>query len=72
MATTLRTDFSNIQGQLTSQSMVEFGSSWNSSNDIIVILVSSKNEEGPIKIDRPQYKILSGEWPQNSGHNTKY
>ena len=61
MATTLRIDFSNIQGQLTSQSMVEFGSKWNSSNDIMVILVSSKNEEDPIKIDRPQYKILSGQ-----------
>ena len=40
-ATTLNIDLSNIQGQLTPQSRVE---------DVMVILVSSKNEEDPIKI----------------------
>ena len=43
VATTLKIDFSNIQGQLTPQSRVESGSN--------SILVSSKNEEDPIKIE---------------------
>ena len=48
MATTLKIDFSNIQGQLTPQSRVKF----ELIKDVMVILVSSnlKNEEDPIKI----------------------
>ena len=46
MATTLKIDFSNIQGQLTPQSRDESGS-----NSNIVILVSSKNEDDPIKTE---------------------
>ena len=47
MATTLKIDFSNIQGQLTPQSRVKF----KLSQDIMVNLVTSKNEEDPIKIE---------------------
>ena len=46
MATTLKFDFLNIQGQLTPQSRVQSGS-----NDVMVILVTSKNEEDPIKTE---------------------
>ena len=47
MATTLKIDFSNIQGLLTPHSRVKF----NLIQDVMVILVSSKNEEDPIKIE---------------------
>ena len=62
----LKLIFSNIQGQLTPQYRVESGSNSNSSKmlvqgriwlkfkliqDVMVILVSSKNEEDPIKIE---------------------
>ena len=49
MVTTLKIDFSNIQGQLTPQSRVQSGSNSNSSK--MVIHVSSKNEEDMIKIE---------------------
>ena len=62
VATTLKTYFSNIQGQLTLQSRVKYGPNSNSSRqDVMVILVSSKNEEDPSKLkalEWPQYKIL--------------
>ena len=51
MATTLKIDFSNIQGQLTPQYRVESGSKFELIQDVMVILVSSKNEEDPIKIE---------------------
>ena len=52
MATTLKIDFSNIQGQLTPQSTrVESGSNSNSSKMSWLSFVSSKNEEDPIKIE---------------------
>ena len=57
VATTLKIDFSNIQGQLTPQYRVESGSKFELIQDVMVILVSSKNEEDPIKLE---------------GHNTKY
>ena len=44
MATALKNDFSNIQGQLTPQSRVESGSNWNSSKMLW-------SEEDPIKIE---------------------
>ena len=47
MATTLKIDFPNIQGQLTLQSRVESGSN----SDVMIILVTSKNEGDPIKIE---------------------
>ena len=55
VATIQNIDFSDTKGQLTPQS--EVGSSRNSNSsetlfiqDVIVILVTSKNEEDPIKI----------------------
>ena len=51
MATTLKIDFSNIQGQLTPQSRVESGSDSYSSKMLWLSFVSSKNEEDPIKIE---------------------
>ena len=52
MATTLKIDFSNIQGQLTPQSKVKSGwLKFDLIQDVMVILVTSKNEEDPIKIE---------------------
>ena len=48
VATTLKIDFSNIQGQITLQSRVESGSNSNSSK---MLWLSCKNEEDPIKIE---------------------
>ena len=50
MATTLKIDFSNIQGQLTPQSS-RIWLKFELIQDVMVILVSSKNEEDPIKIE---------------------
>ena len=47
MATTLKIGFSNIQGQLTPQSRLKF----ELIPDVMVSLVTSKNEEDPIKIE---------------------
>ena len=51
MATTLKIDFSNIQGQLTPQSRVESEIEFELIQDVMVIVVTSKNEEDPIKIE---------------------
>ena len=48
MATTLKIDFSNIQGQLT---MGRIWLKFELIKDVTVILVSSKNDEDPIKIE---------------------
>ena len=50
MAITLKIDFSNIQGQLTPQSHRTW-LKFKLIQDVMVILVSSKNEEDPIKIE---------------------
>ena len=51
VATTLTIDFSNIQGQLTPQSRVKIWLKFELIQDVMVILVTSKNEEDPIKIE---------------------
>ena len=50
VATIQNIDFSNTKGQLTPQSEVGSGQNSNSVNrDIVVILVTCKNEEDPLK-----------------------
>ena len=49
MATTQNIDFSNTQGQLTPQSEVGSGLKFDLIRDIVVILVTCKNEEDPLK-----------------------
>ena len=51
VVTTLKIDFSNIQGQLTPQSRVESGSNLNSSKMLWLSLFFSNNKEDPIKIE---------------------
>ena len=48
MPTILNIDFSDTQGQLTPQSRVESGELI---QDVMKVLVTSKNEEDPIKIE---------------------
>ena len=61
MATTLKIDFSNIQGQLTPQSMVKSGSKPNSSKMLwlSLFLPRMKKIRSKLKaLEWPQYKIL--------------
>ena len=61
VATTLKINFSNIQGQLTPQSRVESGSNSNSSKMLwlSLFLPRMKNIQSKLKaLDWPQYKIL--------------
>ena len=61
MATTLKIDFSNIEGQLTPQSMVESGSNSNSSKMLWLSLLLPKMKKIRSKLkalEWPQYKIL--------------
>ena len=61
VATTVQTDFSNIQGQLTPQSRVESGSKSNSSKMfwLSILLSRMKKIRSKLKaLERPQYKIL--------------
>ena len=58
VATTLKIDFSNIQGQLTPQSRVESGSNSNSSKMIWLSLFLPR-----MKKFRSKLKVL--EWPQH-------
>ena len=61
VATTLKNDFSNIQGQLTPQSRVESGSNSNSYKMIrlSLLLPRMKKIESKLKaLEWPQYKIL--------------
>ena len=57
VATTLKIDFSNIQGQLTLQSRVESGSNSNSSKMLWLSLLLSR-------IKKIQSKLKALEWPQ--------
>ena len=60
-ATTLKIDFSNIQGQLTLQSRVELGSNWYSSKMLwlSLFLPRMKKIRSKLKgLEWPQYKIL--------------
>ena len=45
-------DFSNTQGQITPQSEVGSGRNFELIRDVMDVLVTSKNEEDPIKIER--------------------
>ena len=61
VATTLKIDFSNIQGQLTPQSIVESGSNSNSSKVLwlSLFLPRMKKIRSKLKVlEWPQYKIL--------------
>ena len=61
VATTLKIDFSNIQGQLTPQSRVESGSNSNSSKMIWLSLFLPRMKKIRSKfkaLEWPQYKIL--------------
>ena len=61
VATTLKIDFSNIQGQLTPQSRVESGSNSNSSKTLWLSLFLSRMKKIRSKLkalEWPQYKIL--------------
>ena len=61
VATTLKIDFSNIQGQLTLQSRVESGSNSNSSKMLwlSLLLPRMKKIRSKLKVlEWPQYKIL--------------
>ena len=49
VATIQNIDFSNTKGQLTPQSEVESGRNSELIRDIVVILVTCKNEEDPLK-----------------------
>ena len=51
VATTLKIDFSNIQGQQTPQFWGRIWLKFELIQDVMVNLVSSKNEEDPIKIE---------------------
>ena len=46
--------FSDTQGQLIPQSLVESDGNSNSSRDIMVVLVTCKYEEDPIKNEGPR------------------
>ena len=50
-ATTLKVDFSNIQGQLTLQSRVESGSNSKSSKMLWLSSFLSKNKDDPLKVE---------------------
>ena len=61
VATTLKVDFSNIQGQLTPQSRVESGSNSNSSKMLwlSLFLPRMKKIQSKLKaLEWPHYKIL--------------
>ena len=60
VATTLKFDFSNIQGQLTPQSRVESGSNSNSSKMLwLSLLLPRMKIQSKLKaLEWPQYKIL--------------
>ena len=51
MATTLKIDFSNIQGPANSAVQSRIWLKFQLIQDVMVILVTSKNEEDPIKIE---------------------
>ena len=62
VATTLKIDFSNIQGQLTPQSRVKSGSNLNSSKMLwlSLLLPRMKKIQSKLKaLEWPQYKILN-------------
>ena len=61
VATTLKIDFLNIQGQLTPQPRVKSGSNWNSSKMLwlSLFLPRMKKIRSKLKgLEWPQYKIL--------------
>ena len=49
MAITQNIDFSNTQGQITPQSEVGSGRKFELIRDVVVILVTCKNDEDPLK-----------------------
>ena len=56
--------FSDAPGQLTPQSMIYFRRNFKLIRDFMVVLVTCKNEEDPIKNDRARVlTVLSISWP---------
>ena len=69
VTTTLKIDFSNIQGQLTPQSRVKSGSNSNSSKMLWLSLLLPRMKKIQLKLkalEWPRYKILIFQTPKGS------